>query len=185
MSQQQKIENVRQFPIGPARRKLPEERKAITHKFDIAGYEGYVTVGLYADGMPGEVFIVMAKEGSTISGFADAWAQAMSISLQYGVPLEVLVEKFSHVRFEPSGVTKNPDVRFAKSIVDYIARWMAAKFLNQTIPSVRIVEPVSIPKLETPPQQEETPPCNTCGTITVRAGQGFKCLNCGSTTGYV
>ena len=112
------------------RRKLPDERHAITHKFDIAGHEGYITVGLFEDGMPGEIFLVMAKEGSTISGFADAFAQAISYALQYGVPLQDLVDKFSHVRFEPSGMTKNPDVRFAKSIVDYIFRWMAAKFLS-------------------------------------------------------
>ena len=103
---------------------------AITHKFDIAGHEGYITVGLFEDGTPGEIFLVMAKEGSTISGFADAFAQAISYALQYGVPLQDLVDKFSHVRFEPSGMTKNPDVRFAKSIVDYIFRWMAAKFLS-------------------------------------------------------
>src|SRR6185312_2306061 len=115
---------------GPRRRRLPDERAAITHKFDIAGHEGYITVGLYEDGMPGEIFIVMAKEGSTISGFADAFAQAISYALQYGVPLQDLVDKFSHVRFEPSGMTRNPDVRFAKSIVDYIFRWMAAKFLS-------------------------------------------------------
>ena len=114
----------------PARRKLPDERQAITHKFDIAGHEGYITVGLFEDGMPGEIFLVMAKEGSTISGFADAFAQAISYALQYGVPLQALVDKFSHVRFEPSGMTQEPDVRFAKSIVDYIFRWMASKFLS-------------------------------------------------------
>jgi ribonucleoside-diphosphate reductase alpha chain len=113
----------------PRRRKLPDERRAITHKFDIAGHEGYITVGLYEDGMPGEIFLVMAKEGSTISGFADAFAQAISYTLQYGVPLHDLVDKFSHVRFEPSGMTRNPEVRFAKSIVDYVFRWMAGKFL--------------------------------------------------------
>ncbi len=114
----------------PVRRKLPDERQAITHKFDIAGHEGYITVGLFEDGMPGEIFLVMAKEGSTISGFADAFAQAISYALQYGVPLASLVDKFSHVRFEPSGMTRNPDVRFAKSIMDYIFRWMASKFLS-------------------------------------------------------
>src|SRR3954452_8284532 len=105
--------------VAPARHKLPDERHALTHKFDIAGHEGYITVGLYEDGMPGEIFLVMAKEGSTISGFADAFAQAISYALQYGVPLQTLVDKFSHSRFEPSGMTRNPDVRFAKSIVDY------------------------------------------------------------------
>jgi ribonucleoside-diphosphate reductase alpha chain len=114
----------------PQRRKLPDERNAITHKFDVAGHEGYITVGLFEDGTPGEIFLVMAKEGSTISGFADAFAQAVSYCLQYGVPLQTLVDKFSHSRFEPSGMTKNPEVRFAKSIVDYIFRWMATKFLS-------------------------------------------------------
>ena len=115
---------------GPSRRRLPDERQAITHKFDIAGHEGYITVGLFEDGAPGEIFLVMAKEGSTISGFADAFAQAVSYALQYGVPLPVLVDKFSHVRFEPSGRTRNRDVAIAKSIVDYIFRWMATKFLS-------------------------------------------------------
>src|SRR5690606_22546038 len=115
---------------GPHRRRLPDERQSITHKFDIAGHEGYITVGLYEDGQPGELFLTMAKEGSTISGFADAFAQAISYALQYGVPLSDLVDKFSHVRFEPSGMTKNPEVRFAKSIVDYIFRWLATKFLS-------------------------------------------------------
>ena len=115
---------------GPSRRRLPDERQAITHKFDIAGHEGYITVGLFEDGGPGEIFLVMAKEGSTISGFADAFAQAVSYALQYGVPLQVLVDKFSHVRFEPSGRTRNRDVAIAKSIVDYIFRWMATKFLS-------------------------------------------------------
>src|SRR6476619_135290 len=114
----------------PVRRKLPDERQAITHKFDIQGHEGYITVGLFEDGQPGEIFLVMAKEGSTISGFADAFAQAISYALQYGVPLQALVDKFSHVRFEPSGMTRNPEIRFAKSIVDYIFRWMASKFLS-------------------------------------------------------
>src|SRR5881398_660358 len=116
---------------SPIRRKLPDERKALVHKFDIAGHEGYITVGLFENGQPGEIFLVMAKEGSTISGFADAFAQAISYALQYGVPLQALVDKFSHTRFEPSGMTKNAEVRFAKSIVDYIFRWMATKFLSQ------------------------------------------------------
>jgi ribonucleoside-diphosphate reductase alpha chain len=115
---------------SPIRRKLPDERHALTHKFDIAGHEGYITVGLFENGQPGEIFLVMAKEGSTISGFADAFAQAISYALQYGVPLQALVDKFSHVRFEPSGMTRNPEIRFAKSIVDYIFRWMASKFLS-------------------------------------------------------
>ncbi len=134
----------------PARHKLPDERRSITHKFDIAGHEGYITVGLYEDGMPGELFLTMAKEGSTISGFADAFAQAISYALQYGVPLQDLVAKFSHVRFEPAGMTKNPDVRFAKSIVDYIFRWMAAKFLSH---EAQYRAGVNVPETVTTPEQ--------------------------------
>ncbi len=199
----------------PVRRKLPDERQAITHKFDIAGHEGYITVGLFEDGMPGEIFLVMAKEGSTISGFADAFAQAISYALQYGVPLSSLVDKFSHVRFEPSGMTRNPDVRFAKSIVDYIFRWMASKFLSpeaqfaagvnnrdeavsatatvtETVTkSVSVEASVTVPA---PPaktkssfaamqNQEDAPPCSTCGSIMVRSGACYKCSNCGTTSG--
>jgi ribonucleoside-diphosphate reductase alpha chain len=194
----------------PVRRKLPDERQALTHKFDIAGHEGYVTVGLFEDGQPGEIFLVMAKEGSTISGFADAFAQAVSYALQYGVPLQALVDKFSHVRFEPSGMTKNPDVRFAKSIVDYIFRWMASKFLSpeaQYVAGVNNRDDVAegnghdlvktaIPR---PPaarsaapkpsafaaiqNQEDAPPCSTCGSIMVRSGACYKCSNCGTTSG--
>ena len=115
--------------LQPMRRKLPDERVAITHKFSVEGQEGYVTVGLYEDGTPGELFITMAKEGSTLSGVMDAFATAISLTLQYGVPLEFLVNKFSHVRFEPAGWTNNPQIPYAKSIIDYIFRWLAAKFL--------------------------------------------------------
>jgi len=111
------------------RRKLPDERKAVTHKFDIGGHEGYLTVGLYEDGMPGELFVTMAKEGSTISGLMDAFATQTSYALQFGVPLKFMVDKFSHMRFEPSGFTKNKEIPIAKSIVDYIFRWMASHFL--------------------------------------------------------
>ena len=115
----------------PRRRKLPDERRAITHKFSVGGHEGYITVGLYEDGMPGEIFLVMAKEGSTISGLMDAFATSVSIALQYGVPLQTLVDKFSHTRFEPSGFTNNPEIPIAKSIMDYIFRWLASKFLSR------------------------------------------------------
>ena len=114
---------------GAMRHKLPDERKSITHKFDIGGHEGYLTVGLYEDGQPGELFVTMAKEGSTISGLMDAFATQTSYALQFGVPLKFMVDKFSHMRFEPSGFTKNPEIPIAKSIVDYIFRWMAAHFL--------------------------------------------------------
>ncbi|HKE83242.1 MAG TPA: vitamin B12-dependent ribonucleotide reductase [Vicinamibacterales bacterium] len=209
----------------PQRRKLPDERNSITHKFDVAGHEGYITVGLFEDGTPGEIFLVMAKEGSTISGFADAFAQAVSYCLQYGVPLQTLVDKFSHSRFEPSGMTKNPEVRFAKSIVDYIFRWMATKFLSpeaQYRAGVNMREepgeinvPVSskpgtseggsrtevkseTPKAETTLRaesrprasefaamrnQEDAPPCSTCGSIMIRSGSCYKCANCGTTSG--
>jgi ribonucleoside-diphosphate reductase alpha chain len=193
-----------QIVTRPVRRKLPDERRALTHKFDIAGHEGYITVGLYEDGQPGEIFLVMAKEGSTISGFADAFAQAVSYALQYGVPLQVLVDKFSHVRFEPSGMTKNPEVRFAKSIVDYVFRWMATKFLspeaqyeagvNRDLPAASL-EPVAA-SAGTPStsaakasafaaiqNQEDAPPCPTCGSIMVRSGACYKCANCGTTSG--
>jgi ribonucleoside-diphosphate reductase alpha chain len=199
---------------GPVRRRLPDERQSITHKFDIAGHEGYITVGLFEDGMPGEIFLVMAKEGSTISGFADAFAQAISYALQYGVPLSSLVDKFSHVRFEPSGMTRNPDVRFAKSIVDYIFRWMASKFLSpeaQYHAGVNNREEVAEPAVPMPQaavaapvaasvsvsttvvsttasfaamrNQEDAPPCSTCGSIMVRSGSCYKCSNCGTTSG--
>ncbi len=115
----------------PVRHKLPDERKSLTHKFDIAGHEGYITVGMYEDGKPGEIFVNMSKQGSTISGLMDAFATAISYALQYGVPLQFLVDKFAHMRFEPSGFTKNSQIPYAKSIIDYLFRWMAAKFLDE------------------------------------------------------
>ncbi|HEY8368810.1 MAG TPA: vitamin B12-dependent ribonucleotide reductase, partial [Thermodesulfobacteriota bacterium] len=116
----------------PVRRKLPDERASITHKFSIAGHEGYITVGMYEDGQPGEIFVVMAKEGSVVSGLMDSFATAISLALQYGVPLKVLVDKFSHTRFEPAGFTTNPQIPMAKSIMDYIFRWLASKFLTKS-----------------------------------------------------
>ncbi len=113
----------------PFRRKLPDERQAVTHKFSVGGHEGYLTVGLYEHGMPGEIFITMAKEGSTVSGLMDSFATSVSLALQYGVPLKVLCDKFSHTRFEPSGWSSNRDIGYAKSLMDYIFRWMALKFL--------------------------------------------------------
>jgi ribonucleoside-diphosphate reductase alpha chain len=114
----------------PHRRRLPAERTAVTHKFDIAGHEGYITVGLYPDGQPGEIFLKMAKEGSTVSGLMDSFATTVSVALQYGVPLRDLVNKFAHVRFEPSGFTGNQEIPIAKSIVDYIFRWLGSRFLS-------------------------------------------------------
>jgi ribonucleoside-diphosphate reductase alpha chain len=113
------------------RRKLPDERESITHKFSIGGHEGYITVGKYEDGSPGEIFITMAKEGSTISGLMDSFATMTSLALQHGVPLQLLVDKFTHTRFEPSGFTKNPEIPMTKSIMDYIFKWLAIKFLDR------------------------------------------------------
>ena len=113
----------------PARRRLAATRNSVTHKFSVGGHEGYITVGLFDDGTPGELFINMAKEGSTIGGLMDVIGTETSMGLQYGVPLEVLVEKFSHSRFEPSGWTPNPDIPNAKSVVDYIFRWLGIQFL--------------------------------------------------------
>jgi ribonucleoside-diphosphate reductase alpha chain len=131
------------------RRRLPDERNAITHKFSIGGHEGYMTVGMYDDGTPGEVFITMAKEGSVVSGLMDSFATAISMSLQYGVPLKVLCEKFSHTRFEPSGFTGNPDIPIAKSITDYIFRWLALKFIpsedGQALPAPAMLSPGQAP----------------------------------------
>ena len=115
----------------PLRKRLPAERTAITHKFEVGGHEGYITVGLYEDGTPGEIFLRMAKEGSTVSGLMDSFATAVSLALQYGVPLPALVDKFSHTRFDPQGFTRNPEIPIAKSVMDYIFRWLASKFLPQ------------------------------------------------------
>ena len=113
----------------PRRERLPDTRESRTHKFNVAGHEGYITVGLYPEGRPGELFITMAKEGSTVGGLMDCFGTAISMSLQYGVPLEVLVNKFSYTRFEPMGHTTNPDIRIAKSVVDYIFRWLGMTFI--------------------------------------------------------
>ena len=221
----QPLNTARQGDVGtdgapadqPVRRKLPDERRAITHKFDIAGHEGYITVGLFDDGSPGEIFLVMAKEGSTISGFADAFAQAISYSLQYGVPLQVLVDKFSHQRFEPAGLTRNPDVRVAKSIVDYVFRWMATKFLSdeaqyhagvngreetagEAVAEEQLTlndavggrtaggsgEPAAAGGHASQyaiQNDQDAPPCSTCGAIMIRNGACYKCVNCGATSG--
>ena len=192
----------------PLRRRLPDERKSITHKFDIAGHEGYIIAGMYEDGQPGEIFITMSKEGSTISGLMDSFATAISIALQYGVPLRGLVDKFSHMRFEPSGFTKNPDIPMAKSIMDYIFRWLASKFLDgdaqQEVGVVRQESeesaapkkvlslsaqtprggaPISAISSVTSLYQEDAPPCPDCGAIMIRSGACYKCMNCGAVSG--
>jgi ribonucleoside-diphosphate reductase alpha chain len=116
---------------APSRERLPDERKAITHHFQVGGHDGYVTVGLYPDGRPGELFFRVTKEGSTVNGLMDSLGISMSMALQHGVPLKDLVRKLAHMRFEPAGATNNPKVRFAKSIPDYVARWMAIEFLTE------------------------------------------------------
>ncbi len=240
----------------PMRRRLPDTRRALTHKFDVAGHEGYVTVGLYPDGAPGEVFITMAKEGSTIGGLMDTIATLVSVSLQYGVPIESLVRKFEHVRFEPNGMTRNRDIPFAKSLTDYIFRYLAMEFVPgyraanapkregdaaMEAPLVGDYQPQTPPasaggpggepveekpkkstnghgprmEIDTakpfeyagesaaPPRraataagaapdplsqqgsdlQSDAPACDVCGSITVRSGTCYKCLNCGNSMG--
>jgi ribonucleoside-diphosphate reductase alpha chain len=243
----------------PLRRRLPDTRNATTHKFDVAGHEGYITVGLYADNSPGEIFIRMAKEGSTIGGLMDTIATLVSVSLQYGVPVESLVRKFEHVRFEPSGMTRNPEIPFAKSLVDYIFRWLAMEFVGgyraknapqrEPRPQISDESPAAEPapgestestaressprkggnghgpridpdtaqpfaysedemkrQANTPPapaggsnlrlaivadplsqltseMQADAPACDVCGSITVRSGTCYKCLNCGNSMG--
>ncbi|MBI3616432.1 MAG: ribonucleoside-diphosphate reductase [Candidatus Omnitrophica bacterium] len=193
----------------PQRRYLPDERNALTHKFSIAGHDGYVTVGLYEDGKPGEIFIVMSKEGTVISGLLDAFATAISLALQYGVPLEALVKKFSHMRFEPAGITSNPQIRFAQSILDYVFRWMALKFLpadKQPTPPATVTDLAANQADVTQPNstagtgstlepsrqaiqsqsfqgQVDAPPCPDCGAMMIRSGSCYKCFNCGATSG--
>ena len=116
---------------GPARRRMPRERKSLTHKFSLGGHEGYITAGMYDDGSVGEIFLTdIGKEGSTLRGMMNSFATAISIALQYGVPLETLVSKFAYMRFEPEGITTNPEIPFAKSMPDYIMRWLASRFLD-------------------------------------------------------
>lgn len=252
----------------PLRRRLPDTRNAITHKFDVQGHEGYITCGLYKDGQPGEVFVTMAKEGSTIGGLMDTIATLVSLSLQYGVPIESLVRKFEHTRFEPSGMTRNPEIPMAKSLVDYIFRWLAMEFIpgyraahaprrpqpkssspspdhqtdkegeqpdsaksdttaslrssnghgprldepdakpfdygsgleeqvqqaSSTKPSRQATTPASSDNLrlvgvvdplsqQGADMQSDAPACDVCGSITVRSGTCYKCLNCGNSMG--
>ena len=176
------------------RKKLPDTRESVTHKFSVAGHEGYITVGQYENGQPGEIFITLGKAGSTLAGFADAFATAISFSLQHGVELRFLTEKFSHVRFEPSGFTGNSEIPIAKSIVDYVFRWLAQKFL----PSEERPSQVSLPSNGTDLErdgdrdtseravfvsQADAPPCSECGEIMVRNGACYACVNCGATSG--
>jgi ribonucleoside-diphosphate reductase alpha chain len=199
--------------VQPARRRLPDERVSITHKFSIAGHEGYITCGVFEDGTPGELFITMSKEGSTISGMMDSFATAISIALQYGVPLKVLVDKFSHARYEPAGFTNNPDIPIAKSISDYIFRWLGKKFMSNDDKPVQDPQSDNLLDRQTAKPaakdfarqtdggqaksslnieknekvvfatQSDAPPCQECGSIMIRSGSCYKCMECGSTSG--
>jgi ribonucleoside-diphosphate reductase alpha chain len=190
----------------PVRRRLPVDCRSVRHKFEIAGQKGYIHTGFYDDGRVGEIFIAMSKEGSTISGLMDTIATLTSIALQYGVPLEALVNKFSHVRFEPSGFTSNPEIPIAKSLTDYIFRYLGTRFLTKEQQEAAGLIPVPAPHETTfhnpdaiarislfptaPPglghafrPQSDAPSCFDCGAIMVRNGSCYKCLNCGATSG--
>ena len=181
--------------VRALRRRLPDERRAITHHFSIAGQEGYLTVGVYDDGSPGEIFVRMAKEGSTISGLMDSIATLVSLSLQHGVPLDVLCAKFSHTRFEPSGWSGNPKIGYATSLMDYLFRWMELKFLKKEQGELFESRPVSIHAMPPPNGKGEVealgefvqfgdaPACHICGSLMVRSGTCDRCMTCGSTSG--
>src|SRR5947209_3219626 len=204
------VPSAEQHELFPRQRRerLPDERHSITHKFSLSGHDGYITVGMYDDGRPGEVFIKMAREGSTLSGVMDGLALTISIGLQYGVPLRALVDKLINTRFEPSGITMNPEIRFASSVLDYIARWLGGKFISgdylklngspsgemmapptmslgsvaheATLPS-RSLDPASAAKLRD--LHEGAPTCSECGMLMTPNGGCYKCENCGSTSG--
>jgi ribonucleoside-diphosphate reductase alpha chain len=174
---------------------LPDERRALTHHFSIAGQEGYLTVGVYEDGSPGEIFITMAKQGSTISGLMNSFATAVSLALQYGVPLQILCGKFTHTRFEPSGWSGNPKIGYAKSIVDYIFRWLEMKFITgeqgELFQALPVMITAAVPPNGRDPvealgelvQMADAPACNICGSLMMRSGSCYRCATCGSTSG--
>jgi ribonucleoside-diphosphate reductase alpha chain len=198
-------------PPHAVRHKLPDERLSVTHKFKVADHEGYITVGLYKNGTPGEIFITMAKEGSTVSGLMDSFACAVSIALQHGVPLKLLCEKFAHTRFEPSGWSKNADIGYAKSIMDYIFRWLQLRFLtgqqqalfdglrphangefpgsltthnSQLTTDTPAANPVhASDALKSLIDMGDAPSCHVCGAIMTRNGSCYRCMSCGSTSG--
>jgi len=185
-------------PPAANRHRLPDERAGITHHFSIAGHEGYLTVGLYPNGQPGEIFIRMAKEGSTIAGLMECFGTVVSVSLQHGVPLRVLCGKLSHTRFEPSGWTGNQELGYAKSIMDYLFRCMELRFLSgKQLPlfvatasggeSTRS-ESIQVPASLSPFPHEgsevgDAPLCSTCGSLMVPNGSCYRCGNCGGTSG--
>ena len=188
------------------REKMPVERASVTHKFSVGGHEGYITVGMYEDGRPGEIFIKMSKEGSTLSGVMDGLALTISLGLQYGVPLKVFVDKLLNTRFEPSGISANPNIRFATSVLDYIARWLGGRFISAEYLKLNGLPPaegtviagtlmagavlMSVPPrmseaVSTSPRDahEGAPTCSECGMLMVPNGACYKCENCGSTSG--
>jgi ribonucleoside-diphosphate reductase alpha chain len=190
------------------REKMPVERASVTHKFSVGGHEGYITVGMYDDGRPGEIFIKMSKEGSTLSGVMDGLALTVSLGLQYGVPLKVFVDKLLNTRFEPSGITANANIRFVSSVLDYIARWLGGRFISADYLKLNAVAPAenaaaSAPAATLPPMNkaaldamqmalstpklsnahEGAPTCSECGMLMVPNGACYKCENCGSTSG--
>jgi ribonucleoside-diphosphate reductase alpha chain len=193
-------------PPMSVRRRLPDERRSVTHKFSVGGHEGYMHVGLYDSGEPGEIFIRMAKEGSTISGLMDSFATAVSLALQHGVPLRLLVDKFSRMRFEPSGFTGNPVIPRATSVMDYLFRWLGAKFVkdesestdeaktaeetaSEPSPMVVVDHTKSSVRMGASPKpyaflvRTDAPTCPECGSIMVPNGSCHKCTNCGTTSG--
>jgi ribonucleoside-diphosphate reductase alpha chain len=185
-------------PPAANRHRLPDERAGITHHFSIAGHEGYLTVGLYPNGQPGEIFIRMAKEGSTIAGLMECFGTVVSVSLQHGVPLKVLCDKLSHTRFEPSGWTGNEELGYAKSIMDYLFRWMELRFLSgKQLPLFAAQAaadenagdesnhaPASVSQFHQDSYEiGDAPLCITCGSLMVPNGSCYKCGNCGGTSG--
>jgi ribonucleoside-diphosphate reductase alpha chain len=178
--------------LAAVRRRLPDERHSLTHHFSVGGQEGYITVGLYEDGVPGEMFIRMSKEGSIVSGLMDSFATAVSLALQYGVPLKVLCDKFSHTRFEPSGWSGNPKIGYAKSLMDYLFRWLELRFLKGE--QGTLFEPQSpsqsqgetggvVKALGQVVELGDAPVCVICGSLMVRNGSCHRCMECGSTSG--
>jgi ribonucleoside-diphosphate reductase alpha chain len=191
---------------APKRRRLPDDRTEVGRKFKVGEYEGYIHVGLFEDGTPGDIFVDIAKEGTTLAGLMNSFMISVSLGLQYGVPLEVYVSKFSHMRFEPSGLTNDADIRVAKSIVDYIFRWMGKKFLSAEqqeeagilTPEVKARLAAAYAAGEAAPAQHEAVPtgqtalfnswedaveCSRCGGRMVRTGSCYTCRDCGTNTG--
>lgn len=181
-------------PPAANRHRLQDERSAITHHFAFGGHEGYLTVGFYPNGQPGEIFIRMAKAGSTIAGLMECFGTVVSVSLQHGVPLRVLCDKLSHTRFEPSGWTGNAEIRYAKSIMDYLFRWMELRFLSgEQLTLFGQIDggngaggettPTSVDGSQFVHDMGDGPPCVACGGLMKPSGTCYTCVNCGQTSG--